>query len=502
VDSNAETVAIRDHTKANGSDEKTISDPEILEAIMASLKDAEDALGNTSSIDDDENDHSLFESVEITKMTVPTDNNMHQVSDGFVFSDPDTANTDTVAMGKKRGRKGRKAILRNSKKGQGDKLEDDAPLPKNSCGRPRKFVDRNDNYTVDESLSFSDEEDYSKLPKGDTDYKPGRKKAYKNTRVDLRKTSREHGFTSGGFNCEHCKFVSNSLGLLKIHSHNIHEECEAPSYLDMAEATIAQVDEGYGVEESSIFKEVLFEHFDIIADDKKSAAVILKTALKEGVKLGRLLKSRKGRGRDKFKLVARNEMKKVLEKWRVDKKSVEFINNVTTSKKRVMKMKPKNSIQKVGGGKTIVRYLSENASDLKDEDVVVLQENLTFKTWAKKKASKIKQEPKPLVFENLPQSFIPQHPDSLVEEENDPSTLTCSVCLFSFWYQQETLKHMDLEHSKNEMVQDANEKGRFTEREVGDDKCVKIICDVDLPVEDHDVSKGGVDGLKSSAIEV
>jgi len=86
---------------------------------------------------------------------------------------------------------------------------------------------------------MGEEEDYSKLPKGDTDYKPGKKKAYKKT--NLRKTSRERGFTSVGFNCEHCKFVSKTLGELKIHSHYIHEECEAPSYLDMAEATIAQV---------------------------------------------------------------------------------------------------------------------------------------------------------------------------------------------------------------------------------------------------------------------
>jgi len=167
-----------------------------------------------------------------------------------------------------------------------------------------------------------------------------------------------------------------------------------------------------------------------------------------------------------------------------------------------MKMKPKNTIQKVGGGKSIVRYLSENASDLKDEDVVVLQEKLSFKTWANKKASKIKQESKPILFENLPQSFIPQHPNSLVEEENDPSTLTCSVCLFSFWYQQDTLKHMDLEHGKNDTVQDANEKGHFIEREVRDEECEKLICDVDIPGEDHDMSKGGVDGLKSSAKEV
>jgi len=498
VDSNAETVAIRDHTKANGSDEKTISDPEILEAIMASLKDAEDALENSSSIVDDESDHILVETVEITKMAVPTDNKTHQVSDSYVFSDPDNADTDTVVKGKKRGRKVRKAIMRKNKEGQDNKIEDDAPLSKKSCGRPRKVVDKNDNNTVDESFSFSDEEDNSKLPKGDTDYKPG-KKAYKKTRVDRRETSRKHGNISEGFNCEHCQFVSNSLGELKIHSHNIHG-CEVPSYLDMAEATIAQVDEGNGVEEFSIFKEVLFEHFDIIADDKNSVALILKTALKEGVKLGRLLMSRKGRGLDKFKLVARNEMKKVLEKWRVDKKNVEFSNSVTTSKKRVMKMKPKNTIQKVGGGKTIVRYLAEKASDLKDEDVVVLQKKLTFKTWANKKASKIKQEQKQNVFENLPQSFIPQHPDSLVEEENDPSTLTCSVCLFSFWYHQETLKHMDLKHSKNETVQDANEKGRFLE--VGDEECEKIICDVDLHIWEHDTSKGGVDEFKSSAKEV
>merc|ERR1719435_759076 len=67
---------------------------------------------------------------------------------------------------------------------------------------------------------------------------------------------------------------------------------------------------------------------------------------------------------------------------------------------------------------------------------------------------KMKHIQKPLVFE-LSQSFIPQHPNSLVCEEDDPNfLLSCPSCLFSFWHEQETLKHMEHGHGADETVSD------------------------------------------------
>merc|ERR1712013_141590 len=180
--------------------------------------------------------------------------------------------------------------------------------------------------------------------------------------------------------CCQCSFVSDILGELKVHRFIVHKNCEAPSYLDMAEAAIVKIDDGNGAEELSIFKDVLFDHFDSIGGDKLNAQRILKQALKEGVKLGRLRLSRKrtGRGRhqEMFKLVTNAEMMKVLHKWKRNKESVEFLSDRTTAKKRVRKVNDK--VLKVGGGTTLVKYIPMNSKEL-DADIQVLEENLTAK---------------------------------------------------------------------------------------------------------------------------
>merc|ERR1719244_1192929 len=107
--------------------------------------------------------------------------------------------------------------------------------------------------------------------------KPSRKKAHgRKMKVNFGNKPKESSGSSQGFLCSQCSFVSDTLGELKIHRHNTHESSEAPSFLDMAEAAIVQVDDGNGVEEIYIFKDVLFDHFDIIGEDKLTAERILK----------------------------------------------------------------------------------------------------------------------------------------------------------------------------------------------------------------------------------
>jgi len=481
---------------------REISDPDILEAMMASLKEAEEALEDSSNQEGvvvDANDN-IGQTFEITKMTVPPKNS-GDAADAFVFSNPsdeDVRGDKAEVKGMKPNQKKTKPVTKKRSKRKGkDVVANDAPPAKRPAGRPRKVIDETKDY-VDES--FSNEEEDSQLSKGDTDYKPasknkvhGRKKM-----VNFGNKPKKSPSSSQGFLCSQCSFVSDTLGELKIHRHNTHESSEAPSFLDMAEAAIVQVDDGNGVEEISIFKDVLFDHFDTIGEDKLTAERILKQALREGVKLGRLRMSRKGRGRERFKLVTKTEMMKVAEKWKKNKESVEFVTERITAKKRVRKANDK--VLRIGGGKTIVKYLPRNIGELKDDDVEVLEEKLTAKTWAKQRSMnmkqvqsmKMKQMPKPLVFE-LSQSFIPQHPNSLVCEEDDPNfLLTCPACLFNFWYEQQTLQHMELDHGDDETVCDVlkaavkkvaererDKKPRMTLTE-GE----KIVCDVDIPGEE------------------
>jgi len=490
------------------SESREISDPDILEAMMASLKEAEEALedtGNKEGVIVDANDN-IGHTFEITKMSVPPEKS-GEAADGFVFSDSadeDDCSGKLEVEGTKSNRKKQKPVTRKRRKTNCKEFEADAPPTKKNPGRQRKVnVKTNEN---DES--FSDEEDNSQLSKGDTDYKPSSRVGGpgKKTNVNSRYRPKKGQSSSQGFVCSHCLFVSDILGELKIHCHNAHENCEAPSFLDMAEVAIVQLDDGNGVEETSIFKDILFDHFDSIGEDKSTAESILKKALREGVKLGRLRMSRKGRGRERFKLVTKTDMLKVVEKWKRNKDSVEFVTVRITAKKRVRK---DNKILKIGGGTTIVKYVSRNIGELKDADVEVLEEKLTVKTLAKQRSMKMnqvqsmKKMDKPWVF-NLPQSLIPQHPNSLVCEEDDPNfLLTCPSCLFSFWYEQETLQHMELGHEDDETVRDvlktaakkAEERERDEKPMRRDAEGEKIVCDVEIPPVDEfkKEAKGSVD---------
>merc|ERR1719430_293273 len=345
VDSNYATIEQHDDIVIEGkcSESREISDPDILEAMMASLKEAEEALEDSSNQEGvvvDANDN-IGQTFEITKMTVPPENS-GDGADAFVFSDPadeDVRGGKVEVKGMNTNQKKTKPVTKKRSKRKGKDVEVYAAPPvKRPAGRPRKVIDETKDY-VDES--FSDEEEDSQLSKGDTDYKPkNRKKAHgRKMKVKFGNKPKESPGSSQGFLCSQCSFVSDTLGELKIHRHNTHESSEAPSFLDMAEAAIVQVDDGNGVEEISIFKDVLFDHFDTIGEDKLTAERILKQALREGVKLGRLRMSRKGRGRERFKLVTRTEMMKVAEKWKTNKDKVEFVTDRITAKKAIKKSK-------------------------------------------------------------------------------------------------------------------------------------------------------------------
>merc|ERR1719430_2178108 len=323
---------------------REISDPDILEAMMASLKEAEEALEDSSNQEGvvvDANDN-IGQTFEITKMTVPPENS-GDGADAFVFSDPadmDVRGGKVEVKGMNTNQKKTKPVTKKRSKRKGKDVEVYAAPPvKRPAGRPRKVIDETKDY-VDES--FSDEEEDSQLSKGDTDYKPKSRKKEAHGRkmkVNFGNKPKESPGSSQGFLCSQCSFVSDTLGELKIHRHNTHESSEAPSFLDMAEAAIVQVDDGKGVEEIPIFKDVLFDHFDTIEENKMTAERILKQALREGVKLGRLRMSRKGKGRERFKLVTNAEMMKVVEKWERNKDSVEFVTDRITAKKRSRKTK-------------------------------------------------------------------------------------------------------------------------------------------------------------------
>ena len=230
---------------------KNISDPEILEAIMASLKEAEDALENPDIKEKlDLGGDLLEETVEITKMEPQAVNNeigLECRSDQFKpmedeeFKDVENDVTESKVL---------KPATRKRKKPAGRGwASTPVPLKRVSGRRGRSRV------AVDIS-EFSEEEKESELVECDSDYNPLKcsSKVTPTKRKSMLMKVSQDGVL---FGCSHCTFHSDILGELKIHSHSNHEDCAAPTYLDMAEAAVAKLDDSAGVEEMTVLKVTL-----------------------------------------------------------------------------------------------------------------------------------------------------------------------------------------------------------------------------------------------------
>jgi hypothetical protein len=196
----------------------------------------------------------------------------------------------------------------------------------------------------------------------------------------------------------------------------------------------------------------LFDNFDSISEDKTSASELLSQALRAGVKLGRLQMSRKGRGQNRFRVVTKERMKLVVDKWRVSHESVELVKSEgksTLKKTRNMKGKVKTI-----GGSTEVKYVATKADVDDDDEIAILNESLTLTTKLRLMKKCPTPQTKVQLVEFLPQNIIPQSPTrSGCYEDDCNSMLTCPVCYCSFWYEDETMEHMRIEHEGEECVE-------------------------------------------------
>jgi len=472
----------------NSSVDQKISDPEILDAKTISLRDAQDAFykpGDVKmgtfeeTVEITPMDSGSEKTVEITPMDFGSVANKSKYSAEACWPDVSgAANNESTRCEKQEDEKPSKRI----KVEISSPATPTTPVPLRKlpdCSR--KVLDKNDNvddYTDDIDESFSDDEVDNELPKGDTDYKPGSMKSVSRKQKAKNSIGSKSVSVVAMFDCGKCTFRSGTLGELKIHRFKNHESSEAPSYLDMAETALAQIDNGSGVEEVLILKEVLFEHFDAIVEEKAEAARILKQALRAGVRLGRLQVLRRKRGKESFnvfKIVNKNKMMLVIARWKDSQEVVEFKGDSTRSRKRTQKVGEK--IKTIGGGRTTVKFVSKKISCTDNSEPAVSSKN-------KEMLMMLKQTPNPQYIEWKPQSFIPQSPYTLVSYEESDS-LTCSVCMLSFWYERQTIEHMKLEHGEgNDKTVIHPPEGRDpiadqVEKDVGE----KIICEVDLPMQ-------------------
>lgn len=321
------------------------------------------------------------------------------------------------------------------------------------------------------------------------EYIPGGKKAKKTKKkTSSSRPKRVIKPAEVAFKCGICKFVSDTIGELKIHCHSNHKSQPKPSYLDMGEAAIMILDDKSGSSKSTILKHILSEHSAVITENSKQAGKLLAVALEAGVELGRLRQGILGRkNADHFWVVCKSERRKILERWKNNKRALEHrdmgapVGNIEENSEEFHAIKeklnkyniqvttsPKEDTLNYGRGKRTSKPVSKGAAvsmqDSSDDEICVLEEKITPKTKQKilqrKKmlakgggavktiirvnSSQGKQMLKKIAESGLVASSVT--PVAKDEDEEDIQ-LTCPVCLSCFWYPNQTHEHMRSVHN-------------------------------------------------------
>jgi len=285
----------------------------------------------------------------------------------------------------------------------------------------------------------------------------------KSTRKSLR--PRGKGSKAIVFRCSYCTFNTEILGELVIHKYTCHKGQPKPSYLDMAE--IAVYSKGsHGARKEKVLEILEQDYSEYLNSDRKQSKQMLSRALEGGVSIGRLRKG--GKGNQVYFMVGKEKRKALIDKWKVNKRSLEYkdVKSIEQGSKEyfeIQRQLNKLNILMSGGG-------SSRRERDDDDDICVVEEKITDKARrraehrkrliAQKKKQLAQQRalaaknagPKTVIKVNSPQGKLllkkiaasgsvpsaltkgSSKPTKKFDDEDDEASLTCPVCLSTYWY--------------------------------------------------------------------
>lgn len=359
---------------------------------------------------------------------------------------------------------------------------------------------------------------------GDAEYRPtsakkGRRRQKSTIRTASARTTRGAGKVprrtnvrrESLFSCRYCDFRTETIGELNIHTFGNHDSRTRPTFLDMAEATVAKMADRNGTSRAALLRAILADYGHVVEVNAQTARQILINSLRRGIELGRLRTGVPGKkGANSIFLPSKDERKILLQRFTINPvllhvedrlepetkvesfssiqaKLSTFNLEVTPAKKKVGR--PRSTKNSGGRG----RPAAVDKDD--DDDICVVEEKLTpmarmkAKAYANAKAALAKKlpasllraggggpkmvrigpggivraeggrivttiDPSPLLKNALGSSNNGRSVGRLAadkdEDDDDDDDLSCHLCLSSFWYRNELLEHLKSAHSLEE----------------------------------------------------
>jgi len=213
------------------------------------------------------------------------------------------------------------------------------------------------------------------------------------------------------FECYECDFRVETIGELNIHTYGNHNAVynNKPTFLDMAEASIAKLSERNGTSRTTLLKTIMADYGHVVEVNANIAKRILNRSIKIGIDMGRIHGGEPGKkGATNIWLPTKEQRKALVNKFTInpDNMHVEDLDVPEGQQENLKSRLSASNVQtprgnrqtKNSGGRVGVRPAKKD-----DDEICVVEEKLT--PLAKMKA-KAYANAKAALAKKLPASFL------------------------------------------------------------------------------------------------
>lgn len=121
------------------------------------------------------------------------------------------------------------------------------------------------------------------------------------------------------FSCRYCDFKTETIGELNIHTFGNHDDSTRPTFLDMAEATVAKMADRNGTSRAALLRAILEDYGHVVEVNPVTARLILQNSVRRGIELGRLRTGVPGKkGANSIWLPSKEERRTLLQRFSVN----------------------------------------------------------------------------------------------------------------------------------------------------------------------------------------
>jgi len=282
------------------------------------------------------------------------------------------------------------------------------------------------------------------------------------------------------FSCSSTNHTFDTLGELVLHRFENLDSKTKPSYLDIAENVLVRLAQESGSSKTDIYECMMRDYSKYVVESPTESKQLLSRALTGGVPIGRLREKKPSskNGELFYSLSSLKDRRKVRDRWKKDERSVEYkdVKSIAKGSKEFLEIQAKLNKFNLSLYGIPESHSRKSENKESDEDIEVLDEKITEKAKlraehrkkliAQRRAQKLaasktvirvnSDKGKQLLRKIVATGSVPSQSAKIKSksaykyqkgDDSDEDLLSCSICMSSFWYPNQTFEHMKSVHN-------------------------------------------------------